>query len=188
MQKIGKILDAGRLSPTAGNLQDCKFILVKDPKKIDAVAQACVEQYWINTAPILIVVCSDPSKIKNNYPNKGDVFSYHDGAAATMSMLLTIQSIGLASCWVGAFEEGMLRTALGIPEGILIHAVLPIGYAAEKPSAPPKLTIEDVTFIESYGNKIKDVAAYFEHYAEHVRKVAKKGKEIVKNLAKKLSK
>ncbi len=188
MEKIGKILDAGRLAPSAGNLQDWKFILIKKPETIEKIAKACLEQYWIATAPVVIVVCTDPSKTESHYGKKGKTYTYHNGAAAAMSMILAAQNLSLASCWVGAFEEEMLKRTLNIPNGIIIHAVLPIGYAAEKPPEPAKFTLEDVAFIETFDNRIKDVPAYYQWYAEHVRKVAEKGKELIKKFSEKLSK
>jgi len=188
MSKIGKILDAGRLSPTAGNLQDCKFILVKDKEKIESIAKACLEQYWINSASVVIVICSDPEKTRSHYNDRGDMFSYHDAAAATMSMILTIHSLNLATCWVGAFEDEMLRRELKIPDDIFINAILPIGYADEKPSCPPKLTLEDNVFVESFGNKMKDPAGYFQWTGEYVNQAVKKGKEVINKISKKLSK
>ncbi|RLE47688.1 nitroreductase family protein [Candidatus Woesearchaeota archaeon] len=188
MEKIGKILDAGRLAPSAGNLQDWKFILVKKPETIEAVAKSCLEQFWIDSAPVLIVVCTDPSRTIEHYGNRGEFYSYHNGAAAVMSMIFAASAQGLATCWVGAFEDAMIKRILNIPDNVIVHAVLPIGYAAEKPPAPSKFNLENVTFLESYGNRIKDVAAYFQHYAEHVRAVARKGKEFVQKIAEKLSK
>ena len=187
MDKLGKILDAGRLAPSAGNLQDWKFILVQKPELIEEVAKACLEQYWINTAPVVIVVCTDPSRTKEHYGERGEIYSYHNGAAAAMSMIFAAHGQGLASCWVGAFEDVMIKRALDIPDDVLVHSVIPIGYAAEKPPMPAKFRLEDLSFLESYGNRIKDAAAYFQHYAEHVRAVAKKGKELVKKISEKLS-
>ena len=187
MEKLGKILDAGRLAPSAGNLQDWKFIIVKKPETIQEVAKACLEQYWINTAPVLIIVCTDPSRTVEHYGDRGETYSYHNGAAAAMSMIFAAFGQDLATCWVGAFEDMMIKRTLKIPDGVIVHTILPIGYPAEKPPAPSKFTIENVTFLESYGNRIKDPAAYFQHYAEHVRAAAKKGKEFVKTISKKLS-
>ena len=187
MEKLGQILEAGRLAPSAGNLQDWKFIIVKKPEIIEEVAKACLEQYWITSAPVLIVVCTDPSRTIEHYGDRGKMYSYHNGATAAMSMILAAHSLGLATCWVGAFEDEMLRRALDIPDDIFMHAVLPIGYPAEKPPIPAKFKLYDVVFIESYGNRVKDPAAYFQHYAEHVRAVAKKGKELLQKLSKKLS-
>jgi nitroreductase len=185
-EKIGKILDAGRLAPSAGNLQEWKFILVKDSDMIKKIASACFEQFWISSAPFLIVVCSEPSRPVSHYGEKGEMYSYHNAAAAVENMIIAADMLGLSSCWVGAFENELMKRNLNIPDEVIVHAVLPFGYAAEKPPAPPKLTLEDVVFVENYGNRVKDFPAYFQHFGEHVNKIVKKGKNIIKNFSKKL--
>ncbi len=184
-EKIGKIIDAGRMAPSAGNLQDWKFILITEKEQRDEVAKACLEQYWISQAPIIIVVCTDPERTKRFYDEQGVKFSTQNGAAAVMNMLLAIHDQELASCWVGAFEEESLKRALSIPDNVIVHAVLPIGYPDERMPTPVRMTMESVVFVGSWGNKIKDLAAYMEWYGEHVQKVIKKSKEFLKNLAKK---
>jgi len=182
-EKVGKIIDAGRLAPSAGNLQDWKFILVTEKEQRDEVAKACLEQYWIAQAPIIIVVCTDPEKTQRFYEEQGIKFSTQNGAAAITNMLLAIHDQELASCWVGAFEESSLKRALSIPDNVLVHAVLPIGYPDERMPTPVRMTMENVAYIGSWGNRIKDLAAYMEWYGEHVQKAIKKGKEFLKDLA-----
>lgn len=187
-EKLNNILEAARNAPCAGNLQEWKFILITEEAAREKVAEACLGQLWISQAPLVIVVCSDPAKPKKFYNEAGERFAVMDGAAAVENMLLAAHVQELASCWVSAFEEDMLRRELNIPEKIYIIAVLPIGYPDEKVPKPPKLTLEDMTYIGTYGNKVKDMAAYMGWYGEHVQKAIKKGKEIVKKFAKKLSK
>lgn len=185
-EKIGNILDAGRYAPSAGNLQDWKFILVTDQDARNEVGKACVEQYWVASAPAIIVVCTDPERTKRFYGERGEKYSIQNGAAAVQNMLLAAHHQGLASTWVGAFEDELLKRALSIPDSVFVHAVLPIGYADEQVPMPMRLTLENVTFIESWGNRIKDLAAYMEWYGEHVQKAIKKGKEFVKDVVRKL--
>ncbi len=187
-EKLNEILEAARHAPCAGNLQEWKFILITEADAREKVAEACLGQLWISGAPLVVVVCSDPSKPKKFYNESGDHYAIMDGAAAVENMLLAAHAQELASCWVGAFEEGMLRRELNIPDNIYIIAVLPIGYPDEKVPTPPKLTLENVTFIRTYGNRVKDLAAYMGWYGEHVQKTIKKGKEFVKRFAERLSK
>ncbi|OYT32378.1 hypothetical protein DRJ22_01620 [Candidatus Woesearchaeota archaeon] len=185
-EKLSNILEAAQNAPCAGNLQEWKFILVTDKPARQKVAEACLEQYWISSAPLVIIACSDPSKPKKFYDEAGERFAIMDASAAVENMLLAVHDQGLASCWVSGFEEEMLRREFNIPDSVFIIAVLPIGYPDEKVPVPPKLTLENITFISSYGNRVKDIAAYMEWYGEHVQKVIKKGKELVKKFVKKL--
>ena len=80
-EKIGNILDAGRYAPSAGNLQDWKFILVTEKDTIENLAKCCLEQYWVSQASVVIVVCSDPEKSKRLYKEQGEKFSIQNGGS-----------------------------------------------------------------------------------------------------------
>lgn len=185
-EKIGNILEAGRFAPSAGNLQDWKFILITERDQIDAVAKSCHGQYWITQAQVVIVVAVEPSKTERFYGDDGEKFSLLNGGAAVQNMLLAIHDQGLASCWVCAFEKAMLYRELGIPDDIIVTGILPVGYPDEKVPVPKRNTLEHVTFIEKWGNRVKDMAAYMEWYGEHVQKAVKKGKKLVEDFARRL--
>jgi len=185
-EKVGNVLDAGRFAPSAGNLQDWKFILVTDDKMRQEIAKACVEQYWIANAPVIIIVCTEPDKTKRFYGPMGEKYSIQNGAAVVQNMLLAAHAEGLGSCWVGAFEDEAIKRLFSIPDNIIVQAIVPLGYPDEQVPTPLRFTLENVTYIESWGNRIKDLAAYMEWYGEHVQKAIQKGKELVKQFARKL--
>ncbi len=185
-EKLGNVLDAGRHAPSAGNLQDWKFILVTDEKMRQNISKACVEQYWISTAPVFIIVCTDPEKTKRFYGRSGEKYSIQNGAAVVQNMLLAAHAEGLGSCWIGAFEDEAVKRLLSIPDSIIVQAIVPLGYADEVVPVPLRFTLENVTYIESWANRIKDLAAYMEWYGEHVQKAIQKGKQMVKEFARRL--
>ena len=185
-EKLGNILEAGRYAPSAGNLQDWNFLIITDKEKREAVAKACFEQYWISHAPVIVVVGVTPSKTERYYGESGEMFSICNGAAAVQNMLLTAHAEGLASCWVGAFEKAMLHRVLNISDDVIVTAVLPVGYADEQVPVPPRKILENLTFVDAWGNKVKDLAAYMEWYGEHVQKAAKRTKEFVKDFVRRL--
>ncbi len=185
-EKVGNILNAARLAPSAGNVQDWKFILVTKADVRTKIAEACVKQYWMQEAPVHIVVVGHPKKVATFYGEKGGkTYCMHGCGAAIENMLIAATAQGLGSCWVGAFEEGMLRKTLNIPADAAPQAVVTIGYAAEKPRMPQKFKTENVTFIEAYGNRIKDLAAFLGYYGEHVQSAIKKGKEMFRKVLEK---
>jgi len=187
-EKIGNILDAGIHAPSAGNLQDVKFVLVTDENVRESLAKACVEQYWISRAPVIIVVCTQPEKTKRFYGEKGESFSVQNGAAAVQNMLIAAHAQGLASCWVGAFEAEHVRRTLKIPVDAIIVAILPFGYADEKVPIPIRMPMENVVFLGAWGNRIKDIASYMEWYGEHVLRAVQAGKKAIKKFAEKMQK
>jgi len=186
VEKIGNILDAGRFAPSSGNLQDWRFILLTERERVDKVAQACYEQYWIAQAQVVIVVAVQPARTEKYYAEHGEKFSLLNGGASVQNMLLAAHDQGLGACWVGAFEDEMLKRDLSVPDGVIIAGVIPIGYADEKVPTPPRLTLENVTFLGEWGNRVKDLAAFMEWYGEHVQKAVRKGKEFVKGVARRL--
>jgi len=106
---VAKILDAAHYAPTSGNQQCWKFIVVQSKKIKEEIAKACFEQTWIETAPVIIVVCSDIEKMERAYGIRGKMFyAVQECAAAVENALLTAESIGISTCWVGAFDDAAL--------------------------------------------------------------------------------
>ena len=156
--KVSTILEAGRLSPSAGNVQEWKFIVVTDEAQRKAVAETALNQHWIAKAPVHIVVCADLDKIKRMYGVRGErLYSVQDCAIAATNMMLTAESLGLGTCWVGAFEENMLQRALGIPDHARPQVILTIGYVDREPKQSPRLRLENMVYLGKYGNRIKDI-------------------------------
>ncbi len=188
-EKLGNVLNAGRLAPSAGNLQDWKFVLVTEHDLRRQLANASSQQYWMEQAPVHIVVCSQPSKTERSYGLRGqELYSVQNAAAASQNMLLAAHDQGLGACWVGAFDEAMVRSALQMSEGARPLAIITLGYADEDPQPPTKFSVDNVTYIERWGNRIKDFAAFVGYYSQHVAKAAIAGKEALQNFLDKWSK
>lgn len=159
MEILGVILDSGRYAPSAGNLQSWKFIIVKDNDNKQKIAEAAMQQMWIAEAPVLIVVCAELEKTKMFYGIRGErLYVIQNCSAAIQNMLLTTHALGLASTWVSAFDDDMLRKAIGAPEDVRPQAILPIGYPDEIVPTPIRYTLENTCFFESYGRKITNIA------------------------------
>jgi len=157
-ESVGRICDAGAKAPSAGNLQDVKFIIVLDEGKRKALAEASLQQYWMSRAPVHIVVCVELSKCRRFYGIRGErLYAIQNAAAAVENMLLAANALDLAACWVGAFNEDQVKRACGIPDYARPQAIVTVGYADEKPLAPPKLKIENLVFLEKYQNRIRNV-------------------------------
>ncbi len=187
-EKIGNVLNAGRLAPSSGNLQDWKFILVTEQDLRKQIAEACMQQYWMATAPVHIVICNQPVRTERMYGKRGEeLYGIQNAAAAAQNMLLASTDQGLGSCWVGAFQESMLQRALSIDDDARPMAVITIGYPDEVPQPPMKQTLENVTFIERWGSRIKDFAAYVGYYSQHVTKAATASREAVQRFIEKWS-
>ena len=184
--KVGTILEAGRLAPNSGNIQDYSFIVVQDEEKRKSIAEASLRQQWMSKAPVHIVVCSDLKKSERFYGIRGErLYSVQNCAAAVENMLLTANSLDLGACWVGAFDENVVSRVLGIPDYVRPQAIITIGYSDEKPKAPQKFPLTTVAFIEKYGNRVKDMPAVMHDYSLIMERNLKKGKAIFESTGKK---
>jgi nitroreductase len=158
-EMVGMILNAGRLAPSAGNLQDRSFILVKNKTTRLSIAEVCGGQMWMQFAPVHIVVISENKKLSKFYGEKGtNLYAIQDCALAIENMCLTATDLGLGSCIIGAFDDNKLKNILGIPDQATIQAVITIGHCSETPKITPKYDLEKVTWIEKYGSRIENIA------------------------------
>ena len=178
-EKLTNILDAGRLAPSAGNVQDWKFIVVTDEEKLDQLNNAAIEQDWINSAPLAIIICSEPIKEERMYGVRGkDLYSVQNASCAAENMLLAAHAQGLGGCWIGAFDEITIRDLFKIPETVIPRTILTFGYPAEKIWDKPKFSLYDVTFFNVWNNKVKDNKEFYKLF----KKVTDYWKEKVKKL------
>ncbi|HLC61582.1 MAG TPA: nitroreductase family protein [Candidatus Nanoarchaeia archaeon] len=148
---IVEILQAAKFAPFAGNVFNCKFVVIKNEDKRKAIAETCAQQYWMQDAPIHIVVVGEPEKSERYYGARGGrLYTVQGAAAAMQNMLLTAHSLGLGACWVGAFDEEEIRRLCNLPEHVNVQGILTIGYADEVPEMPPKYRIEHTMFFEKW--------------------------------------
>lgn len=148
---LGRVLDVARWAPSAGNIQARDLIVVKDDEKKKSIAHAALNQMFIAEAPIVIVVCANQERSAYRYGDRGRyLYSIQDAAAATQNLLLAVHAEGLGACWVGAFNEEKVREILEIPKGVRPVTIVPIGYPAEKPTAPSRVSLHDFVHTGKY--------------------------------------
>ncbi|MBD3164590.1 nitroreductase family protein [Candidatus Woesearchaeota archaeon] len=182
---IVNIVNAALNAPTAGNIFNVKFIVVREKNNIDAISTACFNQKWISQAPCVIAVVAEPEHQKRYYGTRGEkLYTIQNTAACTMSMIIAAESLGLGSCWVGAFEEDRLRGVLGLPEQVDVHAILPIGFPDEKPKKQRKPWIKTVLYIEKWWGARK--LPGYGYYSENVMKTTKQAGDAIKKVADKI--
>ncbi len=96
-------------------------------------------------APVVLVFCAHPARSSPKYAARGEqLYSVQDATIACTYAMLAATALGLASVWVGAFEDQAVSAALNLPQGWLPVAILPLGYAA-RPSGPtPRRDLADL--------------------------------------------
>lgn len=183
-EKVGIVLEAGRLAPSAGNTQEWSFIVVTEEGARKEIAECCVDGIWMATAPIHIVIVANTEQIARNYGLRGErLYSIQDCAVAASQMMLAAVSQGLGTCWVGAFDEHALRRLLSIPDSIRPQLILTLGYPDEQPRMPPRKPLENIVFLNSYGNRIKDIGMVLRDY-DLLGRAFDAGKEVVSHITK----
>ncbi|MBO3803302.1 MAG: nitroreductase family protein [Candidatus Brockarchaeota archaeon] len=128
-EKLQRVLEAGRLSPSAANRQPWHFIVVREASAKERLRSSYGEE-WFAGAPVIIVVCADPSLAWRR--RDGEEVWKIDAAIALQTMVLCAWDEGLGTCWICAFDEKAAKEALGIPNGIRVVAMTPLGYPAER--------------------------------------------------------
>jgi len=190
MEKIGKLLEAGRAAPSSGNIQNWMFIIVDDEDKRKAIADACFQQHWMATAPIHIVICAKPEEVRRHYGLRGErLYSVQNCAAAAENMLIMASDQGLGACWIGAFDEDKIKAILGIVKDARPQIILTIGYADEDPGIPTKYKLDNVVYWNKWWGRVKDTDLFLGYgVANRIGAVVGAGKKALDKARKKLQK
>lgn len=146
--KLNAVLDAGRLAPSAANRQEWRFLVIRDPEMRKRVAMAAGRQKFVGEAPIVIAACAETD---NKVMRCGQLSYPIDVAIAIDHMTLAAVELGLGTCWIGNFDEKLMKKILGIPDEIRIVQLLPLGYPTD-PSVIEKnrLPIEKIVRYERW--------------------------------------
>ena len=150
-EQLIKLIEAAQSAPSGGNCQPWHFYVIKDKKLQAEIKEKSCGQEWILTAPAFIVICTESERSASRYGDRGrDLYSIQDTAAAIQNILLCAKSMGLGTCWCGAFDEKKLSEVLKIPEKFRPVGLIPVGYPANDAYPPQnRRPVEEiVTFIE----------------------------------------
>jgi nitroreductase len=120
-----QIAEAGRLAPSAANLQPWRFIFVSSCDKLQAV-KGTYFRAWFADAPHVLIVVGDKDTAWKRQDGYNSIET--DLTIAMDHMILAADCMGLATCWVGNFDYEQLRTILGLASTEVVFALTPLGY------------------------------------------------------------
>jgi len=144
---LQQVLEAGRLAPSACNNQPWKFIVVKDKNLKEKLIPACKNQKFVGEASVVIVGCA----INPSYKMSNGKYSYSiDLAIALDHMSLEAASLGLGTCWIGAFYQDQVKEILGVPENVRIVALMSVGYPKELGSKTGRKPLSEIVCYDKY--------------------------------------
>ena len=147
-EKLDKILEAGRVAPTAKNLQEQHIYVVQSEKGLEAIDKATPCRYQ---APVVLVVAYNKNNVFT-YPGGKRDSGIEDASIVATHMMLAAYNEGIDSCWINFFNPDELAQALNLPEEEEILMLLDLGTAAEGTGALPnhssrKELAETVTYM-----------------------------------------
>ena len=148
---IEKLLEAARWAPSAGNVQPWAFVVAISQKMKQNLSMAAFGQKDLEEASVVFVVCADEKLAEQSYGVRGkSLYCLQDTAAAIQNILLTAHSLGLGSCWIGAFNEDEVRKVIKAPKEMRPVALVPIGYPNEAPPARRRRPLSEIVHKEAF--------------------------------------
>lgn len=124
---LAKILEGGRLAPTAKNLQEQHIYVATSPEALAAIDAVTPCRYGAST---VLVVAFDKNNVYT-YPGGKRDSGIEDATIVANHLMLAAAAAGADSCWVNNFDPDKLHALLNLPENEEILMLLDLGYAAE---------------------------------------------------------
>jgi len=155
--KLERIIEAGRMAPSACNAQPWKLIVVTDPVILKQVAESATAKLlgmntFVKQAPLAIVVVREKpnfsSKVGGTIKNKD--YSLIDIGIASENICLQAKAEGLGSCLIGWFDEPGLRKILSIPRTKRVELIITLGYSLSDQREKRRKPEEEVVSYNKY--------------------------------------
>lgn len=133
-EKIERIFEAVRLSPSAENAQGWKFIVIDDKNMRDKFRKktfsGIYQLPWTKTVPVFIVMISRKKFLPNIVGKKISKIDYQpiDAGIAGEHLVLAAENEGLSTCWIGWFNKKKVRKFFDIPKKYKIYSLFSLGY------------------------------------------------------------
>jgi nitroreductase len=144
-KQLEAILSAANQSPSAGNVQGYQILIVRDAATVRSLAKASFSQMFITQSPIVLAFCADPARSGAKYGDRGErLYCVQDATIAAAYAQLAAAALGLATCWIGAFDEQEVAKVLGLRADLRPVAMLPVGWPAEKPPRTLRRALNDL--------------------------------------------
>lgn len=135
-EKVERILEAARLAPTWANKQGVNYIIVQQPRNVKAIWDAIDQDSKFTDAPMFIIGVITETDSGTN--KNGEKYYGVDFGICFEHLILAATAEGLATCWIGYFNEEKIKGILKIPNEYKVMGITPLGY-----SIKPKSEVKD---------------------------------------------
>lgn len=156
-EKLERILEAGRLAPSACNAQPWHFVVIDDPVLKNKVADATSNRvlginHFTKQAPIHLLIIEESSNFSSGLGGwmKNKHFPHIDIGIAAAHLVLAAESEGIGSCILGWFDEKALRKVVGIPSSKRILLDIVLGYSTQETREKKRKQIDEISSRNSY--------------------------------------
>lgn len=140
--KLEMIFAAADTAPTAGGFQGFEIYRVKNPDVKTKLVEAANNQPYVN-APVLLVFCMNPSRVKMNFPQHIiKKFSVQDATLAAAYAQLAAHALGLSSVWIGMIDEQKAMQSIGTD--LVPACMLCLGYPQKMLQSKPKRNLSEL--------------------------------------------
>jgi nitroreductase len=156
-EKIERIIEAGRMAPSACNAQPWKFIVVTDPELRSQISDAASAKLlgmnsFVNQAPVLLIVVREKanmsSRIGATVKNKD--YSLIDIGIASENICLQARAEGIGSCMIGWFDEKKVKKILSIPSSKRVELIITLGYPSKEPREKRRKPLSETVSYNQY--------------------------------------
>lgn len=142
---LNRVLEAGRISPSAMNYQPWHFVVVRDRKARERLTDGRYAKFLSDT-PVVIVGCGDKRKSSEWYQV--------DVTIALQNMVTQATAEGLGTCWIGSFYEDKVKAALDIPDDFAVVAMIAMGYPSQPAQRARKAKpLEEISSFDKFSRQ-----------------------------------
>lgn len=159
-EKLTRILEAARWTPSWANTQCWELVAVENPEVLEQIGAELSPKnpatLAITKGPLTLAICAEKKKsgfYKGVPSTKFDDWLMFDLGLMTQTICLAAHEEGLGSVIVGAFNHDKVKALLGLPEQYEVVALLPMGYPDHAPSPPKRRELSDFLHKEKFGQK-----------------------------------
>jgi nitroreductase len=142
-QVMNNILEAGRLAPSATNQQPWHFVVARDYNEKEACSFGGFNRFTIDAAFVVVGVYRQSEAVIER-------LSLMDVTIALQNMVIAAWVQGVGSCWMGAFDEGILRATLNLPADARIVGGIAFGIPDESPNQPTKKMLSEIVHYDRW--------------------------------------
>lgn len=161
-EKLQAVLEAVQAAPSWSNMQCWRMIVVKAAETRASISDLSYVESFFSTrgyksnpaqkgiadAPVVIVLCAVPEQ---SGEMKGQPYYMTDSGIASENLMLAAHAVGLATVFVGVFDEEKLGDLLEIPPGVRVVGIFPLGYPLNEAKAgPPRKPLDEIVFYEKW--------------------------------------